>query len=179
MFLLLVGGGILTCHAGTRDAVDYRFAQPRLAVSEALPLGTVLAVVAVPCGTVNELQGRVRRELWTAAGRQGMTAMAQTNVRGIGARLVLDTQPVDGDDLDSHLPWSLGGGSLARVQDTVRIELIKTGPVPAGTLTRVTPDVQYRRYTLIAGKKRWVHVRRLHYDGQLVLTPVKQPLLQH
>lgn len=169
LLMLSVQGGILSCQANTKVSTDYRFSLNRLDVSASVPLGTVLAVVSVPCGTVNELSGRIRRELWSSGHHvQGMTTMVKTNVKGIGARIVVDTQPLGGDDLGSQFPWSLGGGTYALVRDVIRIELVKTGSVLSGELTQVMPDVQFRRYALVAGKARLVYARSLRYAGDAV-----------
>lgn len=169
LLMLLVQGGILSCQANATVSIDYRFSLNRLDVSASVPLGTVLAVVSVPCGTVNALSGRIRRELWSSGHHvQGMTTMVKTNVKGIGARIVVDTQPLGGDDLDSPFPWSLGGGTFARVRDVIRIELVKTGSVLSGELTQVMSEVQFRRYALVAGKARLVYARSLRYAGDAV-----------
>lgn len=155
--LLALGSVVLPGWAALGPAVTltpWRFLRPTLVVPVDIPVGTVLASVQVvpggglPCG-----QARWRARLQVPGGRPARAAVAQTNLTGLGVRMMLTGA--------APVPDARGCGG-------VWVELVKTGVMQPGAVRTVMPDVDYRLLRSGAGGGEAL-TTRLHYAGVLTV----------
>lgn len=148
--------------SGPRQTV-YRFAKPALLVPASLLAGTVMATTLIP-ERASPVRGTAVRDevLWVDGRRPGRQVTVATNLAGVALRMTLERAAVDSTSAPLSGRWNDWPAPPVLTRSGIRVELVKTGPMRAGTVSRI-PDVHYR---LLAGHPAAV-VETLHYDGHL------------
>lgn len=149
----------------------YHFGAGPVRVDSGLPLGTVIASTLIPEGSViTRCDGDMHEGVWNIKGLHSRYRMAPTNVKGVGLRVVSEKSgQMDGGPLTLTWRWNARKPLRSITQGGLRIELVKTGPIQPGVVTRVAGEVQYRLYTGSPPHQRLAVVERLRYVGQLVI----------
>lgn len=152
----------------------YRFAVPALQVPASLPTGTVMATARIPLRWAAPEEAScdapVRETLWHAGVSRAVIQLA-TDLSGVDVRLVLEPAFPPDIPLQTGTGWNMWPSPSPRSQGGVRVELVKSGPMRRGRVSRV-PDVQYRR-TQGAGNVARREI--LHYGGQVRIDVVDSP----
>lgn len=166
--------GYTLCLSGDRTVritTPYHFGSKPVQVGGGLPLGTVIATTFISAGSViTRCDKDIHDGVWSIEGFDPRYRMAPTNVDGVGLRVVSE-KANRVDDKATELSWRWNASPPLRsiTQGGLRIELVKTGPIHPGVVTRVAGEVQYRLYTGDSAHQRLVVVENLLYVGQLVI----------
>ncbi|KNC92910.1 hypothetical protein [Trabulsiella odontotermitis] len=147
VFFLVLAGELLAGHPAVRTLtvpggmhVDtaWHFHDSPLVVAESLPVGTVIAVTQIPeQGARFAMTGSTRGALWCRSRYVRSVATARTDLDGVAVRIIPEKQAgfsATGAAREGRV-WRQGG---------IRIELVKTGPLRSGRLTRLQDVVEYR-----------------------------------
>jgi len=159
------------CLTGTQAmtlTTAWQFMPAVVTVSDALPVGTVVASVVIPEGRgLGWCRGPVQAGLWDGRQLQSWYQAAATNVPGLTVRLVTEPEVSRPAWPGGRRGWSSSVSRLGR--GGLRIELVKNGVVRPGTLTQVNGTVQYRTYIGSPPRARLAVVETLRYVGRLVI----------
>ncbi|WP_329911576.1 hypothetical protein [Serratia quinivorans] len=171
---LLSAQGHALCLGGGQTVsitTPYHFGPGPLRVDAGLPPGTVIASVLIPEGSViARCEGEVSEGVWFVPGQPRGYLMAQTNVTGVGVRVMSEKADSAGDEeMVPTWGWNPRAPRHNLTRGGVHLELVKTGPIHPGVMTRVTGEVQYRLYTGQPPHRRLTVMEHLHYVGQLVI----------
>ncbi|WP_439413163.1 hypothetical protein [Enterobacter ludwigii] len=146
----------LSASADVRMVTTWQFRGSPLTVDDSLPVGTVIAVAQAPeKGERYALAGDITGGLWCRSAYAASPLTVSTDLDGVMARIITEKQS-GAREAGTHLPyrpWRQGG---------IRIELVKSGQIRNGWLTRLKEPVEYR---LQAGRK----------NGKVVLREVLRP----
>ncbi|WP_337050033.1 hypothetical protein [Serratia fonticola] len=154
------------CQGGAhlQSVTLYQFDPTPLLLNVNLPLGTVIAATEVSPAPLGTPCGRARQEWRQWPVPVGLFDTVQTNLSGVGVRVIVDSPPDNGQDgglqtldVDDSDRAGIAGGDF-------RIELVKTGFIQPGVLSQVLGELQYA--TTRGGQRI---TQSLVYHGRLVV----------
>ena len=146
----------------TEVVTPWHFEDETLDVDEGIPVGAVIAVASLPeSGDMVPLRGRIAGGMWSNRGLRKDYQMARTDLPGVWIRVVPEKRPLVTREFGLFPAlWKSGG---------YRIELVRTGYISSGIVSRVRDPLEYQVWSVSRGYRHLLLRERLRYDGVLRL----------